>query len=156
SPLISIHTIHRQNLNEDLTRRKSHAKPEVIDGDVAREREQPRLERPRWIVRVSRAVHGHQRVLEDVLEFVRVRDPTAQEAQERGGHVRQELIICLTVPALHTFHPPRALHASGPEGLFVHFVSRRRRLPGLSGLAPLWRGGCCLPHANAIGAPEAL
>jgi len=97
-----------------------HAVPEVVDGDVARDREQPRLERPRRIVRVPGAVQGHERVLVDVLELVRVGDATAQEAEERGGYVGQKRTICLAISPLRAFHPPGSLRAVGSEVLFVH------------------------------------
>ena len=92
----------------------------MVDQDVAHDREEPRLERPGRIVGVPGAVQGHERILEDILALVRVSDPPAEKAHDRGGYVHQERTIGLPVPTLRAFHPSGPLPVVGSEGLLVH------------------------------------
>src|SRR4029077_7314041 len=93
---------------------------EMIDQDVAHDREEPRLEGPGRIVGVPGTVQGHERVLEDILALVRVSDPPAEKAHDRGGYIHQERTIGLAVPTLRPFHPLGPLRTVGSEGLVVH------------------------------------
>ena len=109
-----------QRVDEDLARRAHPAPPEMIDQDVAHDREEPRLEGPGRIIGVPGVVRGHERVLEDILALVRVSDPPAEKALDREGLRLQERTIGLAVPTLRTLHPLGPFRAVGSEGLLVH------------------------------------
>ena len=108
---------------------------------MPRNREEPRLDRSRRLVRVSGAVHRQQDVLVQVLRLIRIADPATEKRHQDRTDVVEQLRIGVRIAALHLDHPLRAATAPLVRILPSAMVREHRKVT-----TP---GSCCLSSITA-------